>query len=112
MNNVIKLSDYTGLNLLGTRFIARTIRVSIQQALQTGEVVLDFTNIEVTQSFVDELIGPLVLTEGPALLQRLAFSHCTPNAQAIIRFVVSSRLADHSAGRSRTGNQASQPATA
>jgi hypothetical protein len=112
MSNVIKLSDYTDLHLLGTRFIARTIRGSIEHLLLSGNAVLDFSGIEVTQSFVDELIGPLVLSEGPDLLRRLAFSHCTENAQAIIRFVVSSRLADYAERHADPGRSRPHPATA
>ena len=96
MSHVIRLSSLSNLNLLGTRFIAKRIRASIEAAMQeSGRAEIDFTGVEVTQSFIDELIGPLVLRAGPDLLQKLAFRSCSKNAQAVVSFVVSGRLLDY-----------------
>jgi hypothetical protein len=102
MSNVVQLSTITNLTLLGTRFLARKLRASIEHALaESGDVVIDFTGIEVTQSFVDELVGPLLLKDGPSILSKMAFRGCSENAQAVIGFVVSERLADHSSEEDR-----------
>jgi hypothetical protein len=95
MTQVIHISAVSNLNLLGTRFSAKKIRESIDAALLSSEnVEVDFTGVEVTQSFVDELLGPLILQAGAGLLDRLAFRGCSQNVQAVIRFVVSSRILD------------------
>jgi hypothetical protein len=46
----------------------------------------------VTQSFVDELIGRVVLQNGPDVLQHLVFKACSDDVRAIIEFVVSDRV--------------------
>ena len=42
-----------------------------------------WNGVFVTQSFVDELFGPMILRIGPAVLQRLAFSGCNDETKAI-----------------------------
>ena|ERR1700733_3408437 len=92
----IGLASATNLSFLGTRFIAKRVRPSIAAALSdTNLVVIDFAGVDVTQSFIDELLGPLVLEFGEELLKRLAFRSCSETAQTIIRFVVSNRLTDY-----------------
>lgn len=79
--------------LLGARPAAFPIRDQIEQALQSGDnVVIDFAGIHVTQSFVDELIGVLVMQRGKAVLSSLTFKNCSSEVKAILHFVVSDRL--------------------
>jgi hypothetical protein len=95
MTRAIQISTFSNLNLLGTRFIAKSIRESIEEALShPDDAEVDFSGVEVTQSFIDELLGPLLLRWGPQLLTRLAFRGCSENAQAVIRFVVAGRLSE------------------
>lgn len=95
MSTILQISSFSNLNLLGTRFIAKKIRASIEDALTRDDSVeLDLSGVEVTQSFIDELLGPIILRIGPSLLGQLAFRGCSEGAQAVIRFVVVSRLAD------------------
>lgn len=95
MTIAVRISSFSNLDLLGTRFIAKKIRGSIEEAISHHDKVeVDFSGVEVTQSFIDELLGPLLLRTGPDLLTRLAFRGCSENAQAVIRFVVFGRLAD------------------
>jgi hypothetical protein len=96
MSRSVELAAISKLNLLGTRFIAKRIRVAVESALVEDSVEIDFTGVEVTQSFIDELLGPLLLRNGPRLLDRLAFRGCSDAAQAVISFVVSGRLLDYS----------------
>ena len=58
---------------------------------QGFEVVVDFAGAAVTQSFVDELVGRLILERGPEVLQRIVFKNCSDDARAIIRFVAADR---------------------
>jgi hypothetical protein len=58
-------------------------------------VQIDFTGAFVTQSFVDELFGPLILREGPGVLERLAFSGCSEDTRAILNLVFAGRLRDY-----------------
>jgi hypothetical protein len=77
----------------GMRHAAVPERQRIEGFLAQGfEVVVDFAGAAVTQSFIDELIGRLVLEQGPDVLQRLVFKNCTDDTRAILRFVAADRL--------------------
>jgi hypothetical protein len=77
----------------GTRSSARPLREELGQLLAgNNEVMLDFAGVEATQSFIDELVGHLVLRHGPDLLSLLIFKSCSDELKAIIQFVISDRL--------------------
>jgi len=81
---------------LGTRYRALALREDLEKLLNTnGEVVVDFKDVEATQSFIDELLGVLVLERGPDLINRIAFRSCSENVKAIINFVVGDRIAQY-----------------
>jgi hypothetical protein len=81
---------------LSRRERAVPVRIQIEDRLAAGEAVeIDFEHIEATQSFIDELIGILVLERGPDVLRQLRFRKCSPDMKAIISFVVSDRAAQH-----------------
>jgi len=68
------------------------LREQAEFALARGsEVAFDFAGIEVTQSFVDELIGALILRHGPDVLERLVFKSCSDDVRAIVEFVAADR---------------------
>jgi hypothetical protein len=102
MQHPISLSELTGLQILGTRHSAKKIRRLVSENLKNeGVAVIDFRSVTLTQSFADELIGPLLLEQGPAVLQKLAFKSCSDDARAVITFVVGQRLRDfHDGSRS------------
>ena len=76
----------------GSRPNAVPLRKQIESALDAGEdVTIDFSGVEATQSYVDELIGVLVLRRGAETLSKLSFRGCSNDLKAIIRFVVSDR---------------------
>jgi hypothetical protein len=76
----------------GMRHAAVPERERIEGFLAQGaEVVIDFAGAAVTQSFVDELIGRLILEQGPDVLQRIVFKNCSEDTRAIIRFVTADR---------------------
>jgi len=78
---------------LGTRIRATTLREDLESLLtKYGAVVLDFGGVEATQSFIDELIGVLVLERGPEIVERLVFRSCSEDVKAIINFVLSDRI--------------------
>jgi hypothetical protein len=77
---------------VGLRSAAVPVREQAAEALARGrEVVFDFAGIEVTQSFVDELVGALILRHGPEILERVIFKNCSDDTQAIIEFVATDR---------------------
>lgn len=77
----------------GMRYAAVPERERIESFLAQGfEVVVDFAGAAVTQSFVDELVGRLILERGPEVLQRIVFKNCSDDARAIIRFVAADRV--------------------
>lgn len=78
--------------MIGMRSSAIPIRLQIQQALDARqEVVINFTGVAVTQSFIDELLGALILRNGPSIMQRIILKGCSEETRGIIRFVVSDR---------------------
>ena len=88
----VHLSPLAAGRLAGVRAMAVSARQRAEEILARGqEVVFDFAGIEVTQSFVDELVGHLILRNGPDLLDRVAFKNCSSDTQAIIEFVVADR---------------------
>lgn len=93
MNRQIYLNQHAHGYMVGSRMAAAPVREDLEIALaQAGaEVVLDFSGISATQSFVDELVGVLVLRHGPDILSRIVFKGCSDDVRAIIEFVVADR---------------------
>ena len=96
MTCTLAISSATGpADVLGTRYSAIELRESIEQQLESCQTVqIDFNGVFVTQSFVDELFGPMILRVGPEALQRLAFSGCNDATKSILSLVFASRLQD------------------
>ena len=99
MNCVLPIeSDDESVNVLGTRHTALDFRERVSRQLEICQTIqVDFRGVFVTQSFVDELFGPLILRMGPVLLDRLIFSGCGDDTLAIINLVFASRLGDFEA---------------
>ncbi len=94
MNIQFNLAEKTAPErFLGTRIRATALREDLELLLSkhTG-VILDFGGVEATQSFIDELIGVLVLEHGPESVERLVFRSCSDDVKAIINFVLSDRI--------------------
>lgn len=88
----LMLSSQTKGRLAGMRAAAIPIRNQAEAALADGgDVVLDFAGIAVTQSFIDELVGSLILRDGPEVLQRIVFKNCSDDTRSIIEFVATDR---------------------
>ena len=82
----------------GSRGRAALLRQELEHRLDKElKVVIDFSGVDVTQSFADELIGVLVFHHGPEVLKRLVFKGCTRDVKAILRFVCSARAKDFAA---------------
>src|ERR1700722_12637328 len=98
MTCTLAIASETGpADVLGTRYSALTIRENIEQRLEDCQTIqIDFEGVFVTQSFVDELFGPMILRMGPAVLQRLTFSGCNEETKSILSLVFASRLQDFS----------------
>jgi hypothetical protein len=97
--------------MLGTRDAAVPLRREVEQVLDRppSVVCVDFAGVSVTQSFMDEFLGVLILRHGPGILQRLTFKECAEDAKAVIRFVVSTRSRDYRSGAAELAG-ASAPA--
>jgi len=81
-----------GPTAMGSRARAAQFREKLEAALDAGDrVVLDFDGVEATQSFVDELIGVVVLDRGPSILQTVSFRKCSQDMKGIINFVLGDR---------------------
>lgn len=92
MRSQIHLNQHARGHLVGTRTLATPLREEAETALSRGfEVALDFAGVEATQSFIDELVGVMILKHGPDVLEKLVFKSCTPNVRAIIEFVAADR---------------------
>jgi len=89
-------SDTDAANVLGTRYSAISFRERMERQLEScPSVEVNFAGALVTQSFVDELLGPLILRMGSIALERLSFSGCGEEAQAILKLVIAGRLRDY-----------------
>lgn len=92
MRSNIELSKLAYRRFIGARATAAGLRDRIELSLARGdEVAFDFTGIEVTQSFIDELIGALILRRGPSVLDQLVFKSCSDDVRAVIEFVATDR---------------------
>lgn len=92
MRTQIPLIQHAHGRLIGARETAVLLRLPIEEALAGGgDLVFDFSGVEVTQSFVDALIGRLILTRGPDVLDQLVFKSCSDDVRAIIEFVAADR---------------------
>lgn len=96
MQAAFSIFEHTKSHYLGSRYGARELREELEQLLtRANEVVLDFTGMKsATQSFVDELVGVLILSHGPDIVQRLIFKGCSDDIKETLSFVVSSRSED------------------
>ncbi len=96
MQAAFSILEHTQAQFLGSRFRARELREELEKLFtHADEVVLDFTGMKsATQSFIDELVGVLVLQHGPEIIQRLVLKGCTKDVKEILNFVVSSRAND------------------
>ncbi|EKQ5877261.1 STAS-like domain-containing protein [Pseudomonas aeruginosa] len=92
MNACVRLNRNDGVRTFGIRATAEPYRQQVEEALQeAGSVTIDFGGYEATQSFVDQLIGSLMLRHGREVLSKLVFENCSPEVKGIIRFVVKDR---------------------
>lgn len=92
MQSLISLQKYANGRLIGPRIAATPILEEVELALNRQlEVILNFNGVEATQSFIDGLIGALILKRGPDVLEQLIFRACSADVKAIIQFVASDR---------------------
>jgi hypothetical protein len=59
----LKVSTDPSIFILGTRSVAVPLRQQVESALQNerGNICLDFAGVTVTQGYMDELLGVLIL---------------------------------------------------
>lgn len=87
------LKEQSQKGFLASRTTAAVLRQEIERQLVAHHPIeIDFTGVNVTQSFTDELIGVIAYKHGPAILKQIAFKGCSQEHKKIIQFVVSHRL--------------------
>ena len=92
MTTLIELQPLAQGRMVGMRSKAVPVRRQVETAIEGGgEVVLNFAGIEATQSFIDELVGVLILRHGPSVLDKLIFKSCSGDVKAIVQFVIADR---------------------
>ncbi|NML34032.1 STAS-like domain-containing protein [Paraburkholderia antibiotica] len=90
----------------GTRSRAFEFRDQIEHLLdsEAQRIIIEFDGVSATQSFIDELLGVLIVHRGAETVRRLVFKGCSDDLKAIIGFVLNDRieqLEDANAMRSR-----------
>jgi hypothetical protein len=92
MRSEITLNQYARGHMVCSRSTAIPLREEAELVLARGyEVVFDFSGVAATQSFIDELIGGLILRRGLEVLERIVFKSCSDDVRAIIEFVAADR---------------------
>jgi hypothetical protein len=87
ISNIAKTNQF-----LGSRDLALQIRGEVEALLKNGhEVEINFSKIAISHSFADELVGILLLENGPDVLERVIFKDCVDSVKAAIQFVVADR---------------------
>lgn len=87
--------------MLGTRDVAAPLRQRVEAAIEAGgiPVCVDFAELLVTQSFMDEFLGVLILRHGPRILDQIVFRNCRDDVKAAIELVAMVRSRDYQARR-------------
>ncbi len=88
----IVLQRYAKGSMIGMRSTATPIRQLIERGLSEGhDIAINFTGVEVTQSFVDELLGAIILRRGPQVMRHVILRGCSDTTKSIIKFVTHDR---------------------
>jgi len=98
MKPIIYLNQYAHHRFLGSRYSGQPIRDKLETLLLENSnegVILDFDGVSVTQSFIDEVIGFLILKYGANILKQIVFKNCSQDVKAILNFVSKSRVQDY-----------------
>jgi hypothetical protein len=94
--HTLVLSQTSPFASQGSRERALKIRDELRTMIELeGSATVDFANVHPTQSFVDELIGVLILENGPEVLSKLRFANCSRDVQSILHFVANDRIEDY-----------------
>jgi len=80
---------------IGSRFTGKDVREQVTTLLASGRPVgIDFSGVQsVNDSFLDEMLGMLIVHRGPSVLRSLVFMHCDKPIEEAIRFSVEEALA-------------------
>ncbi|MFK4136484.1 STAS-like domain-containing protein [Pseudomonas luteola] len=92
MDNTIRINPSPVVKMLGMRHSAIEFNQVADRQLQSGNrVIIDFEAVNVTQGFIDALIGQLILKHGVEVIPRFTFINCNEDVKQIIRFVIADR---------------------
>lgn len=93
---ILNMSEY-GV-FLGSRFTGREVRERLAAELSADQsVMIDFAAVQsVGDSFLDEMLGMLIVRQGPSVLRQLVFANCARPIEEAIRFSVEEALTSDS----------------
>jgi hypothetical protein len=68
----------------------------VEELLTNGvrNIVIDFSKAYVSNSFMDEFLGVLILRHGPDVLTRLTLRNCSEDVKTMAAFITSVRSQD------------------
>lgn len=92
---MLELAKFASWMTLWDRQKAINIRNTLNWELSIPghKIVVDFGwDIVITQSFLDELFGVLVMDEGKEILDRFSFQNISEKNKSVLKFVIGFRL--------------------
>lgn len=86
---LLNLSDFTAITFLSSPNTADACRAELEQLLlYHKKIEINFSNVHVTQGFLQCLLEPLFLKRGIALLDRLFFANCNEVSEKGIQQII------------------------
>ncbi len=86
---LLHLSRFTSITFLSSPETADTCRAELEQLLiYHKKIEIDFSNVHVTQGFIQCLLEPLFLKRGMVLFDRLFFANCSEETDKIIQEII------------------------
>ena len=93
---VFHLQSLADKDFFSSRSHAALLRKKIESELDhCTSISLDFSGVEMTQSFADELVGVLAFIYGKNIFSKIKFKGCSEQSKKILNFVVNQRVNEH-----------------
>ncbi len=86
---LLNLANFTSLTFLSASDTAEICCAELEQMLiYHKKIEIDFSNVHVTQGFIQHLFEPLFLKRGMILFDRLFFANCSESVELTINEVI------------------------
>jgi len=87
---LLNLSSFTSLTFLSSPETADACRIELEQLLiYHKKIEIDFSDVHVTQVFLQSLLEPLFLKRGMVLFDRLFFANCSEACEKSVQEIIS-----------------------